>query len=450
VISIAVVAGTRPEIIKLSPIIKSLAPISGIEFDFIHTGQHYDWNMSQVFFEELSLPKPSHFLGIGSGTHAHHLAMTVTRLQKYLAARKTSWLVVEGDTNSAMAAAITAAKLRIPVAHVEAGCRSYDLSMPEELNRRIISECAALNFTPTENCTLNLMREGFSLSRIAFTGHPIVEVVNEAQRRMNSKRTCNQFGVQPNEFVLATFHREENVDDRGKLRTLIRSLARIGSTIVFPIHPRTQRRIREFGFGSYLKRSCFVAIPPMKYIDTLAMIKNAAFVFTDSGGMQQEALMLGTPCLTARNTTEWIETVLAGGNTLIGTSKTAIMEHSRYLLENVSIVKTKLKDVENPFGDGKATLRIVRTLLEARIGASTWESMDFLTDGLPESRIIKVNRKFIAPKELRRFLPYVNMIFDRRETPIVFRAKQPLKRGHRIWMFGPQRALERFRRCCVN
>jgi len=449
-ISISVVVGTRPEIIKLSSITKELAQTPGVELDLIHTGQHYDWSMSKAFFEELSLPKPKIFLGASSITHTQQLALITVRLQRHLATGRTSWLVVEGDTNSAMAAALTAAKLRIAVAHVEAGCRSYDLSMPEELNRRIISECATLNFAPTENCAMNLMREGFPMSRITLTGHPIVEVVNGAMHMGCGAEIFDRLDIEPNRFVLATLHREENVDNSGKLRNLIKSLAEIGSTVVFPLHPRTKKRIREFRLSGYLKRDCFVVTPPLKYVDMLTLIKNAALVFTDSGGMQQEALMLGTPCLTARTTTEWMETVMAGANALVATRTREILKRSRYLLQNVSMVKSKLTRVRNPFGDGKATERIVRILLDRRISAAASKPMDFLTGGLPTSRMIKVNTNQISWTELRPFVPYVNMVLDKREILMVPDTRQALRRDQKLWMLGPTKILEKLQRLCAN
>jgi UDP-N-acetylglucosamine 2-epimerase (non-hydrolysing) len=440
--SVAVVVGTRPEIIKLSSIIKVLRKQQRFRMHLIHTGQHYDWNMSRVFLDEFDLPEPEVFLGVGSGTPPQQVARTVTTLDAALSGKKISGLMVLGDTNSAMAAALTASKLRIPVAHVEAGCRSFDLTMQEELNRRLISQCAALYFTPTENCTLNLLREGFPNSRVIFTGHPILEVIKGVQERIRGNRTCARLGVEPNQYIFATLHREENVDNRERLHALITSLAGIHSRIVFPIHPRTRRRLREFKLERFMHERNFITTPPMAYVDTLAMIKNAACVITDSGGVQQEAMILGTPTLTARRTTEWIETVLTGANILVGTNRRRIIHNSNRILRDVSTLKRKLRTLRNPFGDGRATDRIVRAL---EIALSAWcarKSTENTYPWLP----VPASAKRVELLPIRRavqFPPYVNMVFDVNNRLHRVRAKNEITPT--IGIFGPQPLIRRFK-----
>lgn len=440
---IAVVVGTRPEIIKLSSVVDALDRQSGVHLKFVHTGQHYDWNMSNAFLKELDLPEPNIFLEVRSGTNLQQVARVITRLEKHLSNMHIDWLVVEGDTNSAMAAAMVGAKLGIPVAHVEAGCRSYDPRMQEELNRRVISECATLNLTPSRNCTLNLMREGVPLSKIRQTGHPIVEIVRAARQHAHDEEILDKFGLEPEGFAFATLHRAENVDDPKRLRTIIRSLAGTKCKVVFPVHPRTRRRMREFRIGRFLERDCFLEIAPMSYMETLAMIKNSAFVFTDSGGVQQEALLLGTPCLTARENTEWVETVLAGANTLVGASERLISKNANFLLNHVSTVKKRLKDANNSFGDGKATQRIVRALAEPIDTSTMIGPWNFLRDGIPLLRVAKIDKK-IHSSITRRLLPYINMVFDVNGKPIALEGRKVLSVSQSVLMFAPQKVVEDF------
>lgn len=441
-LSVAVVVGTRPEIIKLSSVIKVLRKQRRFKVHFIHTGQHYDWNMSRVFLDEFDLVEPEIFLGVGSGNPPQQVARTITTLDDALSGKKVGGLIVLGDTNSAMAAALTASKLRIPLAHVEAGCRSFDLTMQEELNRRLISQCAALNFTPTENCNLNLVREGFADSRIIFTGHPILEVVKGVQKRIRANRTCTRLGVEPDHYIFATLHREENVDNRERLRSLVTSLAKVDSRIVFPIHPRTRRRLREFKLERFIHERNFITTPPMPYVDTLGLIKNAACVITDSGGVQQEAMMLGTPTLTARRTTEWIETVLMGANILVGTSRRRIVQNSKHILRDVSKLKRKLKTLRNPFGDGRATDRIARAVEVAFSAWSARKSEGTAYPWLPVPALAK-SVELVSIRKVMQLPPYVYMVFDVNNRPRIVRAKKGVTPT--IGVYGPLPLLRRFK-----
>jgi len=364
----------------------------------------------------------------------------MSRLEKRLRRKEFDWLVVEGDTNSALAAALTGAKLRIPVAHVEAGCRSFEPFMQEELNRKAISECSTVHFTPTENCSLNLAREGFPLSSIFLTGHPIVEVVEELRRNIDDRASCRRFDVEKDNFVLATLHREENVEDRAKLSALMRSLSKVPAPVVFPIHPRTKKRIRDFRLGRYLRANNIKAFRPLKYTDMLALIENAAFVITDSGGIQQEALILGTPCITARNTTEWVETVQAGANILAGQDESKILKTSTYLLRHRERIKQQIAKTRNPFGNGLATRRITGMLLRSRGQTLTPKPMNALKDGFAELRVIKIrSRTVYATKSL---LDYASLIFDSVGRPFVPSRGQRLSRGQVVSVFGPGRILD--------
>jgi UDP-N-acetylglucosamine 2-epimerase (non-hydrolysing) len=439
VISVAAVVGTRPEIIKISSLLKALDKGPGIHIRFIHTGQHFDWNMSQVFIKELGLPKPESFLGIGSATNVAQFGTTMTRLERHLAEKEVDWLVVVGDTNSVAASAVASAKLHIPVAHVEAGCRCYDPFMQEELNRRLVSECSTLNFTPTENCSLNLMREGIPLSRIAQTGHPIVEVVRDARRHM-SAHILDRLDLEPNEYVFTTLHRAENVDDPRRLKSIIISLGRIGSKIVLPVHPRTRHRIMQFGLGACFRTGRFVLTQPLKYTDTLTLIENAAFAFTDSGGVQQESLLLGTPCLTARNTTEWVETLIKHANTLVDASPSIILHHARFLLKHSSVVRGQIREIKNPFGDGKATQRILRILSRK---PPRPEPMNYLKDGIPTLRKIRTAHD-LNSQAIRLQSPYINMVFKGKQQVVPY--VRQVTRGQTVLIFGPEGIINRITR----
>jgi len=359
--SITLVLGTRPQIIKSSSLIHEINRCKDIRMKIIHTGQHYDYEMTKVFFEELGLPDPAENLNVGSGTHAQQTAEIMMRLEKILLMEKPQLVMVPGDTNSTLAGAITAAKLNVPVAHIEAGARSYDMSMPEEVNRRLTDHISMLLFTPTENCTRNLEKEGITKDKIDQTGDTMYDVLLQQLPKAEKTDILEQLNLEPSSYVMLTTHRPENVDNPENLEKILDATSRLEPlTVVFPIHPRTRKQLQTFGLHGRIKGQKHLRlVNPLGYHETLNLVMNAKFILTDSGGMQKEAFWLRTPCITLRENTEWLETVQLEANYLTGTNPQKIAEKAVEIIEHVEEIKERLRNVPNPFGDGKASQRIV-------------------------------------------------------------------------------------------
>ena len=398
--------GTRPEIIKMAPVIKG-AKRRGLEISFVHTGQHYDWEMSKRFIYELGLPDPDPFLGVGSATHAVQTAKVMERSEEYLARERPDLVLVEGDTNSALGVALAAAKLRIPVGHVEAGCRSFDPSMPEEVNRVLIADCASLHFAPTMDAFLNLLREGIPSDKIWLTGHPIVDLLKEMAPRIDESNVLERLGLRRGDYVLLTVHRSENVDERAKLEGILRAASAIGRDVVFPIHPRTKGSIERFGLGGFLDK--FLWTDPLPYLDTLALVKHARFVMTDSGGLQQESFLLGTPCVTLRNGTEWVETVRCGANLLAGSEPGRILDAVRRIEEGRGSIKERISGLK-PYGDGEASDKIIEAAMGWLASPRAHPLSDQLNLGPPGIRLM-MSRRGIPP--------FSGLLFDLDGAPLI-------------------------------
>jgi UDP-N-acetylglucosamine 2-epimerase len=360
---VALVLGTRPQIIKSAPLIYHAAKDRQIDLSILHTGQHYDYEMTKIFFEELNLPDPAVNLNVGSGSHAQQTANIMLRLERILQKRKPDTVIVPGDTNSTLAGAITAAKLNIPVAHVEAGTRSYDMKMPEEINRRLTDHCSTMLFTPTENCTNNLLKEGIDKCKIFQVGDTMYDVLLLQLPMADKTTTLKELNLKPKTYALLTMHRPENVDNAQNLKSIINAMIGIKSlTVVFAVHPRTRKQLRKIKLDDKLKRQSRIRlIEPQGYLETLNLIKNATLVLTDSGGMQKEAFWLRTPCITLRENTEWPETSELGANHLVGPRTRRIVETVEEIIRNEEL-GNKLKKVPNPFGDGKASQRMVEII----------------------------------------------------------------------------------------
>jgi len=317
-LKIVTVVGARPQFVKAAGVSKVFDSIEEITEILVHTGQHFDSNMSDVFFDELGIPKPAYNLGIGGG---HHGAMTGTQLveiEKVLLNEKPDWVLVYGDTNSTLAGALAAVKLRIPVAHVEAGLRSFNRAMPEEVNRVLTDHISTLLFAPTEAATLNLAREGIEPCRCHFVGDVMFDAARFFSGLASQKSSIlDSLGLKTSKFILCTVHRAENTDDLDRLKVILSALNTVSNTlpVVWPVHPRTRKEInkkRLLGeLGSHVH-----FIDPVGYLDMLMLEKNAALIVTDSGGVQKEAFFCGIPCVTIRDETEWIELVEAGWNRL--------------------------------------------------------------------------------------------------------------------------------------
>jgi len=363
-LNVALVLGARPQIIKSAPLILLASKDRRIHLEIIHTGQHYDYEMTKVFFEEFNLPDPLVNLNVGSGTHAQQTARVMIRLEKILQEQKPKFVIVPGDTNSTLAGALTAAKLHMPVAHVEAGARSYDMRMPEEINRRLTDHCSSLLFTSSENCTENLVKEGIGKEKIQQSGDMMYDVLLRQLPKAEKSRILQQLALRPKSYAVLTMHRPENTDNPQNLKNIVDAMIKLKPlTIVFPVHPRTRKQLRKTKLLSKIQKQEHVRlVNPTGYHDTLKLMKNATLVVTDSGGMQKEAFWLRTPCITIRENTEWIETVQLKANYLTGTSTQKITTTAKEIIENEEQIRSKLKGLPNPFGDGKASQRILETI----------------------------------------------------------------------------------------
>lgn len=353
--TIAIILGTRPEIIKMAPVIRECQRC-GLDYSIIHTGQHYSYQMDRIFFEQLELPQPDHNLDVGSGNHGEQTGRIMAGLEKVLMAERPDVVLVQGDTNTVMAGALAASKLHIKVGHVEAGLRSYDRSMPEEINRVVADHVSDYCFAPTETSKANLLKEGIAEEKIHITGNTIVDsVYQNLEIAMRKVDVLGELGLQPKEYFLVTAHRQENVDSRERLGEIIRGLemvrAEFGLPVVFPVHPRTRKMVESFGFQFDGIR----AIEPLGLLEFLQLEASARLVLTDSGGVQEETCILGVPCVTLRDNTERPETLDVGANVLAGADARQIVEKAKRMMQQGN-------GWRNPFGDGSAGKYIIRRI----------------------------------------------------------------------------------------
>ena len=352
---IFIILGTRPEIIKMSPIIRECEK-QNLDYFILHTGQHYTYNLDKIFFEDLDLPAPKYNLDVGSGTHAEETGKMLIGVEKVLKEEKPDIVLVEGDTNTVLAGALAASKLHTKVGHVEAGLRSYDRTMPEEINRVLADHVSDYLFAPTEKAKENLLREGIKENKIFVTGNTIVDAVyqNLEIARRNAD-ALNKLNLSPKGYFLITAHRQETVDIKERLKGILDGLKLVYNEfnlpIIYPIHPRTKKRIKKFG----LEVPGVELIEPLGFLEFLQLEANAKLVLTDSGGVQEETCISTVPCVTLRDNTERPETLEVGSNVLAGVNQNKI-------LEGVNVMLNKDKNWENPFGEGMAGERIIRIL----------------------------------------------------------------------------------------
>jgi len=351
--TVLTVVGARPQFVKLAPLSRALRP--RLREVLVHTGQHYDREMSEAFFAELDLPAPDRHLGIGSGSHGRMTGRMLEALEEVVRAERPRMVVVLGDTNSTLAGALAAAKLGVPVAHVEAGLRSHDPAMPEEINRRLTDHVSSLLFCPTATAARNLRAEGIRRG-VLRTGDVMADALRSFRPRARRARLPLD-GLGPGTYYLATVHRQENVDDPERLAALFEALARLPHPAVVPLHPRTRHRLA----AARLRPSGAVRlVPPQSYLSMLRLEQEARAVLTDSGGVQKEAYLLGTPCITLRETTEWVETLAGGANRLAGMDP-AVIARAVAAIER----RRPRWDPRRTFGDGRAAERIARAVLAA-------------------------------------------------------------------------------------
>jgi UDP-N-acetylglucosamine 2-epimerase (non-hydrolysing) len=354
------IVGARPNFVKIAPIVHQLSRYADIDWQLVHTGQHYDDRMSKVFFEELQIPIPDVFLGVGSGSHAEQTGTMLIRLEQVMLAYQPDLVVVVGDVNSTLAGALAAAKLNIPIAHVEAGLRSLDRTMPEEINRICTDAIAELFFTTSHFAGDNLRREGIPADKIHFVGNVMIDSLVACTERAKTSTILEDLHLSEKQYGLLTLHRPANVDDPQILTQLLEAIATVSAQIplVFPIHPRTQHRLQAFGLEERLHRLPGVIVtPPLGYLDFLHLTALAKLALIDSSGIQEETTVLGVPCLTMRDNTERPETISEGTNLLVGRDPNRIVEEVfRVLAGNGKVGRIP------ELWDGSAAERIVQLI----------------------------------------------------------------------------------------
>ena len=343
------IVGARPQFIKAAAVSRELRRRH--HEVLVHTGQHYDYEMSGIFFEGLEIPRPDVNLGVGSGSHGAQTAAMLKGVEDVLLDERPDYVLVYGDTNSTLAGALAASKLSIPVAHVEAGLRSFNRSMPEEINRLVADHLSELLLCPSDTAVRNLAAEGIT-QNAHLVGDVMLDVLNWAKQRLSeTPKILQQLGLVRQSYVLATVHRSENTDNLSRLAQILRAFNSLDEPVIFPVHPRTQKAITETGFTV---KSHVRLIDPVGYMDMMALARAARMVLTDSGGLQKEAYWLAVPCVTMRAETEWVETVQAGWNTLVGSDSERIIEAVRSFTPNGTHPAL--------YGDGSASVNCVDLL----------------------------------------------------------------------------------------
>ena len=349
--TMAIAAGTRPEFIQVEPILRELKR-RGAEALFIHSGQHYDYEMDRIFFDEMHLPDPAHYLGIGSKLPGEQVGEMIIRSESVFTSEKPDLLLVTGDTNTGLGVSLAAAKARIPVAHVEAGMRSFDRSMPEEINRIVIDHISDYLFSPTQRGVENLRASGIT-ENLWLSGDVMLDSILDYGGLIGKpSKTLDKLGLRNGDYLLLTLHREANTDRSDRLAKILGAISRAPLPVVFPMHPRTRQRVKDFGLS--LPEN-LLPVPPLGYFEFLRVLSRSAKVLTDSGGVQKQAFFLSRPCITLRPNTEWVETVDAGWNLLVDDDR-----------ERILGAITGFSPAGSPdlaaFGEGKSTGKILDIL----------------------------------------------------------------------------------------
>ena len=356
------VVGTRPNFMKISALVNEIKK-HNVEHILVHTGQHYDKEMSKLFFDELELPKPDINLGVGSGTYGEQIGNIIIKLEKVLLEQKSDLVVVVGDVNSTLAGALIAKQLGIKVAHVEAGLRSFDWTMPEEINRMLTDRISDFLFTTEESGNRNLLKEGVDRKKIFFAGNVMIDTLLAHKNKAGNSKILKKLKIKKNLYSVLTLHRPSNVDTKDGIQKVLDILEKIQEKIkiIFPMHPRTRKNIAKFNFEYKIKSmKNLIITEPLGYLDFLCLMANSKFVLTDSGGIQEETTVLGIPCITLRKNTERPVTLEQGTNLLVSTDKNKIIKKSVEIINNKIHIKNKISEL----WDGKAAERIVKVLLE--------------------------------------------------------------------------------------
>ncbi|SOC38426.1 non-hydrolyzing UDP-N-acetylglucosamine 2-epimerase [Ureibacillus acetophenoni] len=349
---IVTIAGTRPQLVKIAAVSHILR--QSFHEVLVNTGQHYDYNLAGVFFDELNIPKPDYDLGIGSDTHGRQTGKMLIAAEEVVEKEQPDAILVYGDTNSTLAGALVASKLHIPLIHIEAGLRSYNKLMPEEINRIMTDHVSDLLFTPTEVAVRNLQNEG--ITKGVFTvGDVMYDAVLNNMERAEQKYNLADLGLTPKEYYLGTIHRPDNTDSKEVLTAILTSFSKLKEAIYLPLHPRTKKKVEQFGLGHILEQAKNIKIvEPVSYLEMLLLEKNAKGIITDSGGIQKEAYFMKVPCITLRTQTEWVETVETGWNQLVDPLVTD--------LANILQKTQNGQPIDNIYGDGNAATRITKIL----------------------------------------------------------------------------------------
>ncbi|MGJ0308716.1 non-hydrolyzing UDP-N-acetylglucosamine 2-epimerase [Aliarcobacter cryaerophilus] len=357
-LKIVTILGARPQFIKAGSVSREISKYKEIEEIIVHTGQHYDSNMSDIFFDEMKIPKPNYFLGIGGKSHGAMTGQMIEKIEEVVIKEKPDWIVVYGDTNSTLAGAIVASKLHIKLAHIEAGLRSFNMNMPEEINRILTDRVSNILFCPTNTAVENLIKEGFENFNC--------KILRSGDVMQDGAIFYKDLAVKPNieikdNFILCTIHRAENTDDEYRLKNIFEALEEIGKNkqVIIPIHPRTKKKLENLG----LNVRNLTIIEPVGYLEMVWLIDNCDFVMTDSGGLQKEAYFFEKQCITLRDETEWIELVECGANILVGANKDRILE-----VYNNNLEFDKDNSRLDLYGDGKASSKIILELINYKTG----------------------------------------------------------------------------------
>jgi len=407
----------------MAPLVKVL-DASEHECLLAQSGQHIDFEMTSAFFNDLNIRPPDFQFDIGFGSHSEQTAAMLKLCEKLFQKINPDLILAEGDTNTVVGVGLSAAKLNVPFGHVEAGLRSFDFLMPEEVNRRIADMCAAVNFAPSERAALNLVYEGISPSKVFITGNTVVDTVARHSKKIPTKNEIIQkLNIsQKYQYVLLTVHRPRNVDTLDSLKHLLSAISKIDATIVFPAHPRTEQSLIKHNLlDDFNSTRNLIFTKPLGYIEFLAMLKHAALVMTDSGGVQEEALTLKTPCVTLRENTERPETVEIGVNFLVGFDPDQIFKNVNYVLTNNELIRHRFEGIKNPYGDGKAAEKILaainhlgeRSMLE-------YESSCFLSKSSPtkQFKIIQIDKETSVAKVQDETGSEVSLLYNEIGNPI--------------------------------
>lgn len=356
---IVTILGARPQFIKASTVSRVLSQQSVCSETLVHTGQHFDNNMSDIFFDELDIPKPKYNLGIGGGSHGQMTGRQLEAIEKILLEEKPNWVVVYGDTNSTLAGALAAAKLHIPIAHIEAGLRSFNKKMPEEVNRVLTDHVSSLLFCPTKQAVENLKKEAIIEKNIVLVGDVMLDAARFfGQKAKNVSTILKDLNLELKKFILVTIHRAENTEYRDKLKNIIDALNEFSDkqAVVWPIHPRTKKKLYELDLISTVNQRVNL-IEPLGYLDMVMLEQSAALILTDSGGVQKEAFFYEVPCVTIRDETEWTELIEAGWNRL------ASVRSTQLILNALNEALGSIGKTISPYGDGDASVKIAETIL---------------------------------------------------------------------------------------